>query len=236
MSIYLLNVILIVLDKTCELFQEKKVFLKMTSLILGDIEYDRKKKALVYPDNDYYDSPFDIYAHQHREESRGFRARSLTGVSTLLGHHSFRREGREIRNEILRETMRQYENEGNNNKQSMSFWKKFRPRRRRFKKRDNSEANLAPSSGSSRTNSDCSAYRVDNSSLERSSPIEHVQIKTMCNGHTVCDNIAIEDDTASEEEVIVQINDNLMPVSETFEEHNELNTPQTQLENELTHM
>ena len=189
----------------------------------------------MYPDNDYYDSPFDIYAHQHRQENRGFRARSLTGVSTLLGHHSFRREGREIRNEILRETMRQYETEGHTNTQSMSFWKKFRPRKRRIKRREDSEANLAPSAGSSRTNSDCSAYRVDNFPFDSASPNGQVQFKRVCNGHTVCDNIAIEGDT-SEEDVVVQINDNLMPVQETFEENNGLNTSPASLDSELTHM
>lgn len=131
--------------------------------------------------------------------------------------------------------MRQYESEGHTNKQSMTFWKKFRPRKRRIKKREGSEANLAPSAGSSRTNSDCSAYRVDNFPSDSSSHNGQVQFKKACNGHTVCDNIVIEGDS-SENDVVVQINDNLTSVQEGFEENNELNTSQKPLDGELTYM
>ena len=130
--------------------------------------------------------------------------------------------------------MKQYETENHTSQQSSSLWKKFKPRKRRLKKCED----LAPSAGSSRTNSDCSAYRINTLSFKRRRPNGQVQVETLCNGTIVCDNIAIEGDT-SEDDVVVQINDNLdnlMPVQETAEESNRLNTPHSSFDTELTHM
>ena len=130
--------------------------------------------------------------------------------------------------------MRQYETDrenGSHNK--ISFWAKFKPARKRRIKRIDENDNTHTTRSSLKNSSNVS-HRVN--SLPFRKIRQNGQIESLCNGHTVCDNIAVEGDTTSEDEVVVQIVDDLMAVPEGLENINELNTPSTSYESEMTHI
>ena len=159
----------------------------------------------------------------------------MTGVSSLLGHHGLNKTGREIRNEILRETMKQYENEQDGQDKSLSkisFWTRFKPaRKRRLKKTDDNNVHNPETRV---TNMD---YIVNGLPFRKAN--NQGQIESTCNGHTVCDNIAIDDDEDDNDEVVVQVVDNfdnIMAVREGQENINRHNTPSTSRGYEMTHI
>ena len=130
--------------------------------------------------------------------------------------------------------MKQYENvqeKENKDTNDVSFWTRLKPtRKRRIKKLDDNAHN----SETKLTNFE---YIVNGLPFRKTG--RHGHIESVCNGHTVCDNIAIDDSEDDNEDAIVQIVDNfdnLMAVPEGQETIEKLNTPSTSYGCEMTHI